>query len=42
MQRLGEAYANLLAKVAAGLRDQCDLSGLPEWERRAPSGWTLT
>ncbi|HEY6785731.1 MAG TPA: aromatic acid exporter family protein, partial [Trebonia sp.] len=35
MQRLGEESAGLLAKVAAGLRDQCDLSGLPEWERRA-------
>lgn len=35
MQRLGEASADLPAKAAAGLRDQCDLSGLPERERRA-------
>lgn len=35
MQRLGVESAGLLARVAAGLRDQCDLSGLPEWERRA-------
>jgi hypothetical protein len=33
MQRLGEASADLLAKVAVGLRDQCDLAGLPERER---------
>jgi uncharacterized membrane protein YgaE (UPF0421/DUF939 family) len=35
VRRLGKESAGLLAKVAAGLRAECDLSDLPEWERHA-------